>query len=73
MPRERFSVRECGVRRQGLGLKFLDCAIAFAGSACRWPVASSMKIERFIGRDWMFSSSAAVRRIDCKATFDFFF
>ena len=71
VPWERCSVWECGIMRQGMGLKFLDCAIISAGCTKRRPEASSLKIERSVGRGWVFSSSDAVRRMDCEATFGF--
>jgi len=52
---------------------FLTCAITSAGSTKRRLEASSLRIERSVGRGWVFSSSAAVRRIHFKATFGFFF
>ena len=50
---------------------FWTCAISFAGSARRRPEALSLRIERYVKRGWVFSSSAAVCRMDCKATFVF--
>jgi hypothetical protein len=47
---------------------FCTCEITSAGSKRR-SVASSLRIERFVGRGWEFSSSAAVRRMNCKANF----
>jgi len=50
---------------------FCTCAITSAGSTKRLPVASSLRMKRIVGRGWELSSSAAVRRMDCKATFGF--
>ena len=72
VPWERCSVWECGVRRKGMGLKFLDLRNYSAGSTRRRPEASSLRIQRSVRRGWVFCSSAAVRRMDCKAIFGFF-
>jgi hypothetical protein len=50
---------------------FCTCAITSAWSTRRRPESSSLRIERSIGRGWVFSSSAAVRRMDYKGTFVF--
>ncbi len=50
---------------------FWTYAITSAGSTTKRPDASFLIIEKFVGRGWVFSSSTAVRRMDCKATFDF--
>jgi len=48
------------------------CAITSAESTRRRPEASSLRIERFVGRGWVFFPATAVRRIDCRAIFGFF-
>jgi len=50
----------------------VGCAITSAGSTKRRSEASSLRIERSVGKGWVFSYSAAVRRMDCKATFGLF-
>ncbi len=51
---------------------FWTCAITSAGSTRRRPEESSLRIERSVRRGWVFSFSAAVRRMDCSATLVFF-
>ena len=51
---------------------FCTCAITSAGSTTRRSEASSLRMERSVGRGWVFFASAAVRRIDCRAIFGFF-
>ncbi len=46
-------------------------AMTSLGSGMRRPVVSSRMIERSVGRGWEMSASAAVRRIDCRATLVF--
>jgi hypothetical protein len=51
---------------------FWTCAIISAGSTRRRSEASSLRTERFVGRGWVFSFSAAVCRMGFKATFGIF-